>query len=130
MPNNYRIEKVSALLKKELTLIFLNDLEDDLTSSYFVNISKIELTGDLQYCKVHISATADQEIKKQIVENLNHKKSFIKHKLSQRVEMRRMPEIMFKEDKVIEKGLSVLKVLEELRNKKAENSCGENNESN
>ena len=126
MPNNYRIEKVSALLKKELTLIFFNDLEDDLISSYFLNISKIELTGDLQFCKVYISVNADQEIKKQIIEILNHKKSIIKNKLSQRVEMRRIPEITFKEDKVIEQGLSVLKVLEELRNKKSETSVGEN----
>ena len=27
MPNNYRIEKVSSLLKKEITLIMQNDLE-------------------------------------------------------------------------------------------------------
>ena len=30
MPNNYRIAKVSSLLKKEITLILQNDLENDL----------------------------------------------------------------------------------------------------
>jgi len=127
MPNNYRIEKVSALLNKELTMIFLNDLEDNLIRAHFVNISKIDLSGDLQFCRVYITATADDLVRTQIVENLNQLKSFIRHKLSQRIQMRRIPEIIFKEDKVIDKGLAVLKVLEKLNNKKSDSTIEEDN---
>ena len=55
MPNNYRIAKVSALLKKEITLILQNDLENNLIRDHLVNISKIELSGDLQHCKIYIT---------------------------------------------------------------------------
>ena len=116
MPNNYRIAKVSSLLKKEITLIFQNDLENDLLRSNFINISKIDLTSDLQYCKIYITSNAQEEVRKEIVENLNLAKNFIKHTLVQRVEMRRVPEIIFKDDKVLDKGLSVLKLLEQLKN--------------
>jgi ribosome-binding factor A len=54
MPNNYRLAKVSSLLKKEITLILQNDLENDLIRDHFVNISKIDLSGDLQHCKIYI----------------------------------------------------------------------------
>ena len=117
MPNNYRIAKVSSLLKKEITLILQNDLENDLLRIHFINISKIELTGDLQYCKIYITSNAEEEIRKQIVENLNLAKSFVRHTLGQRIEMRRVPDITFKDDTALEKGLSVLKLLEELKNK-------------
>ena len=117
MPNNYRIAKVSSLLKKEITLILQNDLENDLLRSNFINISKIELTGDLQFFKIYITSTAEDKIRKEIVENLNLAKSYIKHTLGQRIEMRRVPEMTFKDDTVLEKGLSVLKLLEELQNK-------------
>ena len=117
MPNNYRIAKVSSLLKKEITLILQNDLENDLLKSNFIYISKIDLTGDLQFCKIYVTLTAEDEIRKEIVDNLNLAKHFIRHTLGQRIEMRRVPEMTFKDDTVLEKGLSVLKLLEELKNK-------------
>ena len=117
MPNNYRIAKVSSLLKKEITLILQNDLENDLLRSNFINISKIDLTGDLQFCKIYVTSNSKEEIRKEIVEKLNLAKSYIRHTLGQRIEMRRVPEMTFKDDTVLEKGLSVLKLLEELKNK-------------
>ncbi|ABM71335.1 Ribosome-binding factor A [Prochlorococcus marinus str. MIT 9515] len=117
MPNNYRIAKVSSLLKKEITLILQNDLENDLLRSNFISISKIEVTGDLQFCKIYISSAAEGNIRKEIIENLNLAKNYIKHILGQRIEMRRVPELTFKDDTALAKGLSVLKLLEELNNK-------------
>ena len=118
MPNNYRIAKVSSLLKKEITLILQNDLENDLLKSNFIHISKIDLTADLQFCKIYVTSTAEEEIRKEIVDNLNLARKFIRHTLGQRIEMRRVPELIFKDDTVLEKGSSVLKLLEELKNKK------------
>ena len=116
MPNNYRLAKVSSLLKKEITLILQNDLENDLIRDHFVNISKIDLSGDLQHCKIYITSTAEETVRKEIVENLNTTKSSIRHSLGKRIEMRRVPEIIFKDDVVLDKGLSVLKLLDELKN--------------
>jgi len=117
MPNNYRLAKVSSLLKKEITLILQNDLENNLIRDHFVNISKIDLSGDLQYCKIYITSTANEKVRKEIVENLNIAKGLIRHNLGQRIEMRRLPEIIFKDDIVLDKGLSVLKLLDKLKNK-------------
>ena len=117
MPNNYRLAKVSSLLKKEISIILQNDLENDLLRSNFINISKIDLTRDLQFCKIYVTSTAKDEIRKEIIEELNLAKSFIRHNLGQRIEMRRVPDIIFKDDTVLEKGLSVLMLLEKLKNK-------------
>ena len=115
MPNNYRLAKVSSLLKKEITLILQNDLENDLIRDHFVNISKIDLSGDLQNCKIYITSTAQEKVRREIVANLNNVKSSIRHSLGKRIEMRRVPEIIFKDDVVLDKGLSVLKLLDELK---------------
>ena len=125
MPNNYRLAKVSSLFKKEITLILQNDLENDLIRDNFVNISKIDLSGDLQHCKIYITSTAKETIRKEIVANLNTVKSSIRHNLGKRIEMRRVPEIIFKEDVVLDKGLSVLKLLDELKNKDQDNNLGD-----
>ena len=131
MANNYRLAKVSSLLKKEISIILQNDLEDDLLRSNFINISKIDLTGDLQFCKIYVTSTAEDEIRKEIVDNLNLAKSFVRHTLGQRIDMRRVPDIIFKDDTVLEKGLSVLKLLEKLKNKSQnQDSQGEENNAN
>ena len=122
MPNNYRLAKVSSLLKKEITLILHNELENDLIRDHFVNISKIDLSGDLQHCKIYITSTAQDKVRKEIVANLNTAKSSIRHNLGKRIDMRRVPEIIFKEDVVLDKGLSVLKILDELKNKNQNNN--------
>ena len=122
MPNNYRLAKVSSLLKKEITLILQNDLESDLVRDHFVNISKIDLSGDFQYCKIYITSTAQETVKKEIVENLNSAKSSIRHNLGKRIEMRRVPEIIFKDDVVLDKGLSVLRLLDDFKNKNQDNN--------
>ena len=127
MPNNYRIQKVSSLLRKEITLIIQNDLENDLIRNHFVNISKIDLSGDLQYCKIYVNSTAKEEVRKDIVESLNIAKSFIRFNLGQRIEMRRVPDLVFKDDTIIDKGLSVLKLLEELKNKNTNQNVEDNN---
>ena len=125
MPNNYRLAKVSSLLKKEITLILQNDLENDLIRDHFVNISKIDLSGDLQHCKIYITSTAQDKVRKEIVANLNIAKNSIRHNLGKRIEMRRVPDIIFKEDLVLDKGLSVLKLLDELKNKNQNNNVEE-----
>ena len=130
MPNNYRIEKVSSLLKREITLIMQNDLENDLIRDHFVNISKIDLSGDLQHCKIYITSRAEELVRKEIIDSLNIAKKFIRHNLGKRIEMRRVPEIIFKEDVVIDKGLSVLKLLDQLKNKNHHNNTEERNANN
>jgi len=127
MPNNYRLAKVSSLLKKEITLIMQNDLENDLIRDHFINISKIDLTKDLQNCKIYVNVTAENAVRREIVHILNVSRSFIRHNLGKRIEMRRVPDIIFKEDIVIDKELSVLKLLEELKLKNKFINLEENN---
>ena len=115
MNNNRRIEKVSSLLKKEISLILMYDLNDNLILENFVSVSKIELSGDLQHSKVFVSTSAEEKIKNSIVESLNSEKNKIRFLLSQRVKMRRIPDLVFKIDRVLDQGLEVLKVLDELR---------------
>ena len=130
MPNNYRLAKVSSLLRKEITLILQNDLENDLIRDHFVNISKIDLSGDLQHCKIYITSTAQHKVRKEIVANLNTAKSSIRHNLGKRIEMRRVPEIIFKDDIVLDKGLSVLKLLDEIKNRNQKTNNVEDKDAN
>ena len=126
MSKSRRVERVSSLLKKEIGMILMNDLNDDLITQNFVSITKIELSSDLQFCKVYISSSAQYKMQKEIIDNLNSLKGLIRHSLSKRVVMRRIPEITFRKDKVMDQELTVLKVLDELK-KNSSKSCIKDN---
>ena len=117
MSKNRRIERVTSLLKKEITMIILNDLQGEINNHSFISITRIEISSDFQYSKIYVRSGDNQEINK-IVENLNMFKNTIRHILSNRIDMRRVPEIIFKEDNVMEKGLNVLKILDQIRENK------------
>jgi len=117
MSKNRRIDRVSSLLKKEITMIILNDLQGEINNYSFISITRIEISSDFQYSKIYVKSGDNQEINK-IVDNLNMVKNNIRHILSNRIDMRRVPEILFKEDNVMEKGLNVLKILDEIRENK------------
>ncbi len=115
MIKNRRIEKLSSLLKKEISLIINYELDDDLIIENFVSITNVDLTLDLNYCKIFISTSARDNLKMHIIRKLNSSKNIVRHHLSQRLSMKRIPELIFKEDKVFDDGIAVLKVLDELR---------------
>ena len=117
MSKNRRIDRVSSLLKKEITMIILNDLQGEINNYSFISITRIEISSDFQYSKIYVKSGDNKEIHK-IVDHLNMVKNNIRHILSNRIDMRRVPEILFKEDKVMEKGLNVLKILDEIRENK------------
>ena len=74
----------------------------------------------LQFCKIYINTSAKDELKIKIIDQLNSKKNIIRYYLSQRLSMKRIPELIFKKDKVFDDGIAVLKVLDELRLKENE----------
>ena len=102
----------------------MNDLNDDLILENFVSVTKIELSGDLQHSKVFISTSAGEDIKKLILKSLNSAKNRVRFLLGQRVKMRRIPDLVFKMDRVLDQGLAVLKVLDKLREKNDQSDQG------
>ena len=114
MSKSRRVDRVSSLLKKEITLIIMNDLQSEIISNGFIDLTKLEISRDLQYCRIYVTTGGDKKIC-EVVEYLNTSRKTIRNLLSQRIDMRRIPEITFKEDKIIEKGLNVLKILEQIK---------------
>ncbi len=129
MIKSRRVEKVSSLLKREISLIINYEIDDNLILENFVSITNIDLTSDLYYCKIYISTSASEIIKNQIIDQLNLKKNKIRHLLSQKLSMKRIPELIFKKDKVFDEGMAVLKVLDQLKiNDKDNNQSIKNDE--
>ncbi|WP_269622193.1 30S ribosome-binding factor RbfA [Prochlorococcus marinus] len=114
MAQSRRVEKVSALIRKEMSELLLNGIRDQRVQTGMITITDVEVSNDLQYCKIFVSIFGNQIDKEKIFAHLEASQTFLKGELGRRLQMRRAPEVVFKLDKGMEKGTSVLNLLDKL----------------
>ena len=114
MSNSRRVEKFSSLLKKEISELLVNGVRDERIHQAMITITTIEVSGDLQHAKIFISIFGEEHKKADVLIGLEEAKGFIRAQLARRLQMRRSPELVFKIDKGMTQGPSVLALLNSL----------------
>ena len=114
MAKSRRIEKLSALLKREISELLVNGVRDERIHEVMITITSVEVSGDLQHAKVFISLFGQDQKKAEALIGLEEAKGFIRAELARSLQMRRSPELVFKIDKGMIKGPSVLDLLNSL----------------
>ena len=77
MPS-HRMDRTTEDIKRELTAI-LREVKDPRVSDYFVSIVRVEVTNDLSYCTVYVSAMEGMEAAKASVKGLTAAQGYIRH---------------------------------------------------
>ncbi|AAP99178.1 MULTISPECIES: 30S ribosome-binding factor RbfA [Prochlorococcus] len=114
MAQSRRVEKVAALIRKEMSELLSNGIRDQRVNTTMITITEVEVSGDLQHCKIFVSIYGNEIQKDEVFSGLEASQSFLKGELGRRLQMRRAPEVVFKLDRGMEKGISVLNLLEKL----------------
>lgn len=91
-----RIERVEKLIKEEISLIFLHELQDKLPNNEigFVTITGVKVSADLKIAKVYISVL-DREKRDEVLEKIRLKTGFIRSLLASRIKIKFTPELKF-----------------------------------
>ena len=114
MANSRRVEKFAALLKREISEILFNGVRDERIHQAMITITAIEVSGDMQHAKIFLSLFGEEQKKSNVLLCLEEAKGFIRGELARRLQMRRSPNLVFKIDKGMSKGSSVLDLLTSL----------------
>ena len=114
MANSRRVEKLSSLLKREISELLVNGVRDERIHQAMITITTVEVSGDLQHAKIFISLFGEDQKKGEVLACLEEAKGFIRFELARRLQMRRAPNLVFKIDKSMTKGSSVLDLLTSL----------------
>ncbi|HOI30563.1 MAG TPA: 30S ribosome-binding factor RbfA [Melioribacteraceae bacterium] len=88
----HRLDKVSSLIKEELSLIFLHKVQD--SAAGLVTVTSVKISPDLRHAKVYLSVYA-KEKRDDVLEKVNGLKGMIRSELASRVNMRYVPELHF-----------------------------------
>ena len=114
MANSRRVEKLAALLKREVSELLMNGIRDERVHQVMITITTVEVSGDLQHAKIFVSLFGDEQKKAEVLACLEEAKGFVRGELAKRLQMRRSPELVFKIDQGMSKGSSVLDLLTSL----------------
>ena len=114
MVQSRRVEKVAALIRREMSQLLINGIRDQIIASAMITITDVEVSGDLQHCKIFVSIYGTENHIQEVFLGLQTSQAFLKGELGRRLQMRRAPEILFKLDKSMDKGNSILHLLDKL----------------
>ncbi|MBW4632767.1 MAG: 30S ribosome-binding factor RbfA [Iphinoe sp. HA4291-MV1] len=114
MATNRRVSRVAELIKREVSQMLLNGIKDDRVGTGMVSVTNVDVSGDLQHAKIYVSIYGTEEAKAETMAGLKSATGYVRSELGARVRLRRTPEVVFIEDRSIERGTKVLSLLNQL----------------
>ncbi|MDD5432178.1 MAG: 30S ribosome-binding factor RbfA [Candidatus Omnitrophica bacterium] len=108
-----RIDKVAEAIKKEVSLIIHDELKDPRLG--FVTITNVEVTKDLRVAKIFFSVLGKEEDRKKTKAALDSASGFIRKHVTETINLKFSPEIIFREDRSSEYSCRIEEVLNEIK---------------
>ncbi len=107
-----RSERISDLIHREISNMLLRDISDPRIS--MVTITGTKVSDDLGVATVFFSIIGDQSKWEEANRGFRSCKGFIKRELGRRLKLKYIPDIRFREDRSLETGEKMDKVLSDL----------------
>ncbi|GAC1471238.1 MAG: 30S ribosome-binding factor RbfA [Chamaesiphon sp.] len=114
MATSRRISRVAELIKREVSQMVLHDIKDDRVGAGIVTVTDVDVSGDLQHAKIFVSIYGTDEAKSETMVGLKAATGYVRSELGKRVRLRRTPEVVFLEDRSLERGDRILSLLNQL----------------
>ena len=107
--SSHRIDRTTQDIKRALSTI-IPELKDPRISP-MLSVVRVEVSGDMSYAKIYVSAFEGFEKSKESVKGLKSASGYIKRELSHAVKMRKMPELTFIADNSIAHGSEIARII-------------------
>jgi ribosome-binding factor A len=114
MATSRRVSRVAELIKREVSQMLLHDIKDDRVGAGMVSVTDVDVSGDLQHAKIFVSIYGTDEARAETMAGLKSATGYVRSELGHRIRLRRTPEVVFQEDRSIERGTKVLSLLNQL----------------
>ncbi len=118
-----RTERLDSVIQQEISQLLREQVNDPRLSS-LISITKVSTSADLRHTKIFISSIGDNVDKKEILQGFTAASGFLRSQLATRLQLKHMPELSFQFDDSIERAAKVLRLIDEVASKDAENEDG------
>ena len=107
-----RTRRVAELIRRALADIIRDRLPD--RGLGLLSITATEVTRDLSRATVFISLLGEEEDQERVTKILNEESSALRHELSRTLNLRHTPELEFRYDFSIERGVRLSRLIDDL----------------
>ena len=111
MPKDFsRIIRIESLVQETLAKIIQRELKDQRVG--MVTITQVKISRDLSFAKIYV-ATHEKDVEKNkiTIQALNHAAKFLRCRLADEIELRKIPELHFYYDEVWQQGVRISQLL-------------------
>jgi ribosome-binding factor A len=108
-----RAVRVGDQLLREIADLLLSSVRDPRVKG--VTLTGVDLSRDLRHAKVFYSLIGDERESERVQLGLDSAKGFIKRELAARMELKYMPDIIFRRDLSLEEGNRMERFFERLK---------------
>ena len=123
----YKINRVTSDIKICLSEL-LREVKDPRVSK-LISIVKLDVSGDMSYATVYLSAIEGEEATTESVKALNKSAGgFLRRELGARMKLRKVPELRFVADNSIEKSSEILGIIKSFEKDTLNGTEGDTNE--
>ena len=113
MPN-FKNARLSEDIKREISGLIRERIKDPRVKDGLVSVVRTELSGDNSHCKVYISHLDGMEASKNAVKGLECAGWMIRKEISNKLHLKKCPELKFIADDSIEHSAEIAKMLENI----------------
>ena len=106
-----RAERVSQLLQRELSQIFVNGLTDHRVG--FVTVTEVRMGDDLRNAKVFVSTLGSEQERAETLEAIREASGFIRREVGHRVHLKYVPQLSFWPDETLDRAARLDALLDE-----------------
>ena len=118
----FKMGRVTSDIKMSLSDI-LREVKDPRVSK-LLSIVKLDVSGDMSYAKVYVSAIEGREKTVESVKALKNAAGYIRRELGSRLKLRKVPELRFVADDSIEISANISRIVNSF-DKKEEEEAGD-----
>ena len=115
----FKLGRVTSDIKITLSEL-LREVKDPRVSK-LLSIVKVDVSGDLSYATIYVSAIEGFETTVSSVKALKGAAGFLRRELGARLKLRKVPELRFVADDSIEQSANISKIIEGFEYKEEEN---------
>jgi ribosome-binding factor A len=94
MAQSRRVERVAALIRREVSELLMSGIKDERVHHGMVSVTNVEVAGDLQHCRIFVSIFGSAEDREVAMAGLQAASAYVKGELGRRLKMRRTPEVV------------------------------------
>lgn len=107
-----RVQKAAEAIREVVSMAIIKDLRDPRIQD--VTVTYVEVSPDMRSAKVHVSVMGDEAKQRLSLHGLQSSAGFLQSKISDRIDTRYTPRLLFVLDMGVKKSLAISRLLSDL----------------